>query len=395
MKREHTTHELYIQSLTIDWIRFPLIILVIVHHVEDRIIPQLSNFNLFDIDLLHFTGDDFYHILRMLFDTIKGICNPGFFLIAGYLFFLNVKTWDKGEYIGKLKKRLYTLLIPYILWNIIEILSKPILIICRRLYSGNFDWQCIPDYFQKIHDKGVLSIFWNYYTWGETRVNILGWSTPSFGPISSPMWFLQTLICLSIITPLIYLVVRYLKIWGIIVLGLLYFTGIWFSVPGFGISSIFFFTLGAYFGINKKNMVFEFRRLKFLIFPLSAITLIISIIFKYGAIVRYNYAVGLFTLTATLSLVIIGSYWVERAKYKPNKPLTQAVFFIYASHSSLLVLFGVGIIYSLITLQSQVWYILTIGYFIVPIATAYLCFLGYLILKKIMPPVAKILAGNR
>lgn len=384
-----------IQQQTIDRLRFPLVIFVIMYHVLDRIVPDLAGFNLFDIRLASFTGDDFYHIFRVFFDTVRAICNPCFFFLSGYLFFLNVKVWNKDTYVAKLKKRVFTLLIPYLLWNVIATFTMPVSLIAGRIFKQDGDWDRIAEYFLEIRDKGIWNIFWNFNTWAETNKNILGTPTPSFGPMSVPMWFLQTLICLSIITPLIYLLVRYLKIVGVILVGILAYTGIWFSVPGFGITPIFYFTLGAYFGINKKNMVFELRRLRFIIVPFTIVSFLAKVYFDYSGTVDFNYAKNLFILGGTLSMIILCSYIVEMKHGKPNKTLSNAVFFIYASHSPLLVVSGVSVIYEYITLHSKAWYVLTIGYIVVPIVTAYLCYAGYLILKKIMPPVAKLLAGCR
>lgn len=384
-----------IQEQTIDRLRFPLAIFVIMHHVLDKVIPVLTDFNLFDIRLAHFTGDDFYHIFRVFFDTVRGICNPGFFLLSGYLFFKNVKVWNKDTYIAKLKKRVFTYLIPYLLWNVIATFTIPIQLIAGRIIKQDGDWNRIAEYFLEIHDKGVWNIFWHFNTWGETNINILGHSAPRLGPMSIPMWFLQTLICLSIITPLIYLLIRYLKIWGVVLLGVLAYTGIWFLVPGFGIEPIFYFTLGAYFGINKKNMVFELRHLRFIIVPFTIVSFIAKVYFDYSGTVDFNYAKSLFILGATLSMVILCSYIVETKHGKPNKALSNACFFIYASHSPLLIVSGVSVLYEYATFHSKAWYVLTIGYIAVPVITAYLCYAGYLILKKICNPVAKLLAGYR
>jgi hypothetical protein len=373
----------------------PLILMVIAIHMDYNIEPDMVGFTFSQIDFSSFSGIDFYHIFRMIFDTIRGICNPGFFLISGYLFFLNVTVWNKHTYAGKLKKRLFTLFIPYVLWNTIAALTTPISLIGGRIVKQDGDLGRIPEYFQSILDKGILNIYWHFNTWNETNINILGWNTPSLGPVSIPMWFLQTLICLSIITPLIYLIVRYLRVWGLVVLGALCFTGIWFSFPGFGISPIFYFTLGAYFSINKRNMIFDFRKYRYPIFAVAIISFAGSIFFRYGLNTAFNYCSGLATLSATLSLFIAGSYLVEKNKVRANKKFSSSIFFIYASHTVLLVVAVVGVIFEYVTFHSQAWYFLLLGYIAVPVVTMYLCYAGYLILKKIMPPVAKVLSGSR
>ncbi len=384
-----------IQSQTIDWIRFPFIILVVVHHVGDRVAPALPNFNLFDISLLHLTGDDFYHLFRAFFDTVKGICNPGFFLISGYFFFFNVAQWDATAYIDKLRKRVFTLLIPYLLWNLIAACTRPLSLFLGDRMLAREGQGRLPEYFQSIADKGFLNIFWNFTLWDESNVNILGWSMPSSGPVCIPLWFLQTLICLSIAAPAVYFVVRRMGAPGVCVLAVLCFTGIWFSVPGFAISSIFYFTLGAYFGINRKNMVHEFRRRRVALFSIAVLALIASICFEYGRLGVFNYAKGVFMLAATLSAVVIASYLVEKRIVRPSRSFSNSVFFIYASHSALLVVTAVGVLYEMLTFHSKAWHALTIGYIAIPVITVYLCYAAHLVLRWVLPSVSRTLSGNR
>ena len=48
---------------------------------------------------------------------ITRIAVPLFFLISGYLFFLNIKG-APGEFISKFKKRLKTIVLPYLFWSV-------------------------------------------------------------------------------------------------------------------------------------------------------------------------------------------------------------------------------------------------------------------------------------
>lgn len=57
--------------------------------------------------------------IRILNDGILDIAVPGFFFISGYLYFRNFSIKSYGSV---LKKKVHTLLIPYILWNLIGFL---------------------------------------------------------------------------------------------------------------------------------------------------------------------------------------------------------------------------------------------------------------------------------
>ena len=48
----------------------------------------------------------------------KGVAIPMFFAISGYLFFYGTEQNGKNAIYRKIYKRVYTLLVPYVLWNI-------------------------------------------------------------------------------------------------------------------------------------------------------------------------------------------------------------------------------------------------------------------------------------
>ena len=102
-----------IQSKTIEWLRFFCIgAVVLLHSVGNPL-----------------EGKDFisyrygpYDAIRILFS--EGLCwvaVPIFFLISGYLFFVKLEEWRTDVWVDKLKRRVKTLLIPYLLCNTIAI----------------------------------------------------------------------------------------------------------------------------------------------------------------------------------------------------------------------------------------------------------------------------------
>jgi hypothetical protein len=270
------------------------------------------------------------------------------------------------------------------------VLIRPLVILGGRIIKRDGDWGRFSLFFKELLDKGIWNIFWHYNTWG-TGTNILGWLRPSMGPFNVPMWFLQTLIVLSLLTPVIYLICKYLKLYGVILLGLLYYTGIWISVPGLSVAAFFFFTLGAYFGIYKQNLVSEFRKAKIIWYIISVVTLIPSV--YYNGLRTYDYFQPVFILATVISAVNIVSHLIEKNKLKVNHTLAQATFFVYAIHT-VLVLSIVRLIFDAI-FKSQGALLLTIKYFTVPAATASVCVLIYCVMKKITPRTLGMLSGNR
>lgn len=139
------------------------------------------------------------------------ICVPLFFAISGYLFFLNAPRKPEVKWFGsKLKKRVFSLLLPYLIANAVAFLCYWSVIRFKPDWIAGFlgdNW------------KDPLFVLWT-------------------GPINMSLWFIRELIIVSILSPLVWLIVRYTKYWGVLALGLLWFFGK-------GPAPIFFFSLGA------------------------------------------------------------------------------------------------------------------------------------------------------
>lgn len=115
-----------LQSQTFMWLRFPLALLVLLIHVN----PQ--NKDIFTpiqtIDVSHITVANIYSIIGRIGFYFSLVAVPFFFFTSGYFFFYKVREWNVSCYKNKIRKRLKTLLVPYLLWNILAlclvILSK-------------------------------------------------------------------------------------------------------------------------------------------------------------------------------------------------------------------------------------------------------------------------------
>ena len=74
-------------------------------------------------------GDEKNEIMQSCYGNIlyfiqEAICRsavPVFFIISGYLFFQNITEFKKEAYSSKVKSRIRTLFIPYLLWNLIAL----------------------------------------------------------------------------------------------------------------------------------------------------------------------------------------------------------------------------------------------------------------------------------
>ena len=97
------------ERLSIDNMKFFLMLLVVILHTTAATYPYLH------------APDQSYGLMLHYLNTLTLIAVPGFFFISGYLFHGEESLTFKA-YTGKLKSRFRTLLIPYVVWNIIVLM---------------------------------------------------------------------------------------------------------------------------------------------------------------------------------------------------------------------------------------------------------------------------------
>lgn len=148
------------------------------------------------------------------------ICVPLFFVLSGYLFFRN--TPDRADvkfFADKWKKRVFSLLIPYLIANCVAFACYwAAYRFVPEMMSGFFgdDW------------KNPLFVFWT-------------------GPVNMSLWFIRDLIIACITAPLIWLLVRYTRIWGVIALA-----AVWIWLGGSPWYNLWF-TIGAWAAVCQGD----------------------------------------------------------------------------------------------------------------------------------------------
>ena len=195
------------------WYNFILCMLVVLIHSENTdaffdAVPVLNQLEAF------------------LVQKIAQIAIGGFFLCSGYLFYRNF-SWNKlGE---KWKKRFKSIVIPYVLWNVLY-------------YLINYMITKIP-FLSSLYPKTVT------FSWNELV------QAAFFYKYNAEFWFIQCLIVYICICPLIYLLIRN-KWTGIAAIAcVLLLTGDQIMFPykeliSHMINWLFLYMIGAYAGIH-------------------------------------------------------------------------------------------------------------------------------------------------
>ena len=255
-------------------VRLPLIILVTYAHSYGAIREGYS---------LLASAWDAYEILKILVSqTLVKVAVPAFFVMSGYLFFANVEKFTKEVYWQKLRRRIKTLLIPYIIWNLLMV--------------------------AKLRDISL-----------DTFLT----------PANMPLWFLRDLMIVSLATPIIYIGVRKLGWWIVAILMPIYVTGIWAIQPDVNPYGVCFFTFGAVLSIKKRDLM---ETCGIFVIPacVLSVVLMIAMIVSYGSEV-YMGLMLMFRLTSVVAL--FGLAGIAHCGQSPMCDFgADASYFVYLAH---------------------------------------------------------------
>lgn len=339
------------KNLAIDALRLPLIILVVFIHMN----PTFNSVGYWGLTI----------------NTIAQVAVPCFFVIAGY-FFVGNKPLTLEMYKVKLKKRVVTLLIPYLLWNLVPSL----VLIGGNLFSIVFRGKSTEDLMTFLTD------LWNDGVWH------LWWDKVNGMPSDSPLWFLRDLIVMCVLAPVFYYLI---KKWGkftIAVWFLLYMLlpASWKNLPGISLTAIFFFNIGLYLKFNGINLVSKSGKYHSFCVVTAFILLALIVLFKYQ-----GYLYSLFIAIGTLSsFVFIG--WAKPSVVKCLAKFSPTIFFVYAIHQTF-VLAYMGKMVGKLLPDSYVGDVLV--YLTVPFITTAVCIVIYYLLKLVSPRFLRVLCGGR
>jgi len=358
-----------LQSKVINFLRFPLIVgVVLVHNHTSGLTVRGVEMGMNSSDL-----PVFYYSCELFSEVIGRIASPLFFFMSGFLFFLNVKKMTGQVYKSKLHARMKTLLIPFLLWNT----AAAIFFFTVRRF-GIFTSPQPPFNFQYFIDN-----FWG-------KINEQG---TAFFPVAYQFWFIRDLMVVVLLTPLIYFLVKYAKVSIVVILGILWFFAFWFmpEPAGFRIVSLFSFTAGAYFGINKRNLLDDFGKIRNLSFILYPIIVLVDLFTKESSFQPYIHKAGL-----VIGIVFCFNFVAllfEKKIIKPTPFLTTASFFVFAIHDPFLLMNVQKISFLIFKPESD--FLMTSLYFINVIIVVLSALFIYWVLRKFLPRFTAVITGGR
>lgn len=344
------------------------------------------------VDLLRFpliAGVVFIHApvgvlsLKTSFEILTSLCVPLYFMISGYFFFYR-KNFDMQVYRRNIGKRVSTLLIPYLLWNLIALLL----------------WQlrCMVNIGHMMLDaKFVVCSFWAATFDGA-----------SSSPIDYPLWFVRDLMVMCLLSPVIYFALRRGRTLWLFVTGILWFFDFNSRIPGFSSVAMFFFSVGAYLSIYGVDpLKIPYKKILYVAWAVSAagflatwdcsvgqifknlniLTGIPAVLTACAALLSGKmHHINLFVKPKTIEFARITEARNERTKF--NEFLNNSAFFIFAFHA--LIIKNISSCINSVAPLSP-----AVEFFVIPSVTIVVCLCCYAIARKCCPRVVNILTGNR
>lgn len=271
---------------------------------------------------------------------------PLFYFISGYLFFQNYNN-TLIEYKNKLSKRIYSLLIPYFLWNFIAYIVYVFIT-------------------HEMNLSQILESFWSVSNKEGTS------------PADGPLWFIRNLMIYSILSPFIYILnsKKYLSWFSpfLLLCWLLNLSGVNKGI----ITGFIFFNIGSWFAIYKidKFLKKPSKTLALIAFSFWAICSFIELLWLHD--IRYHKFVILIGFVMFYSLPVI-------CKSNKYEKLVGYSFFLYCVHEIVIKVYQkIGL-----DLIDKAGYF----FFTLLVILTSMC-LGYVI-KQVSPSIFKLLAGAR
>lgn len=339
----------------IDLLRFPLAAVVVFVHVYTGgfwLDGEQSGFDAYE--LTRWVG-----LVRNAF--IKGQSVPIYFFMAGYVFFLGGGL-DRDRYLGKMRRRVHSLLIPFVVWNALA-------------------W--ILAWYAGVNESLDFSQVWHK-----------GWFPPDVS-----LWFVGVLMLVAVTTPALWWALRR---WGEAVpavLGL-----VWLAMGGLGWTLMrqitcgyVFFSLGGWLSIGGRDVVQEFARVRWA--STVAYLCLGALLLWHSATERWmwlwhgwEYMKSL-RLIAGVPFAFNLALMVARRCPRPAVNVwSKSAFFVYAAHG--LVIYSVMRALALVIVPRSGLAALVLMFSTVGVTVLGLVGL-YAAMRRLTPGLLRVLSGGR
>lgn len=303
------------------------------------------NMQAFGIDSF---GTSYVAITENGVSKLTEVAVPYFFMVSGYFFFRSTY-YGKGEYVGMLRKKLHTLFVPFVFWNIVGIVPS---MLARQFVVEDSPWR---------YGLQLLHSDW-----------------------SGVLWYVRDIMTMMVLVPVYSWIFVLNKKWLYGIAFLLLFMN-WLPVDCSWVSSegMLLFFLG---GVLQKCNVNLNKSFPKMVLAMMSIAWFISCFAfpRYWPIHRYNTLLGILVLWQLCNYlpVKLSSWMLGASAYS---------FFIYVVHAD--ILRPIKVMVAKFCFGNEV--VAMSVYFALPIVTVAIALVLGKALNKKIPVVFNIMMGGR
>ncbi len=336
-------------SQTCSFLRLPLMVLVVLIHVRYDVLITLpkSSFS--------------YSVVFFFSQVISRVAVPSFFLISGYYFFFDVgkkHDFSLQDYKTKLLKRIYSLLIPYLIWNILYCIIKSMVL-----------------------NKNVFQLLLHIFDFPM--------------PVAIQFWYIRDLMILCLISPIVYILIKRLGLFFIQFLLIIWVINFEIVLD----TSLTFFSIGAYFSINRKDIVLLLKKVRPYIYMVALFFCVSDMIFNLVPTNTIHVAENVYPIHRLfiLSGIIALFCWASSVVGKKDKTISKYnassfVFLLFALHPLATPYIFTPLLVKILGKENTP---LLLAYFLPIILSILVTYLLYLLMNKYFKGLLSILVGKR
>lgn len=282
-----------------------------------------------------------------------------FFFISGYLFFAGGEM-TRRRYLDKVNKRVYTLFVPFVLWNLLMVAYEAL-----PFMPG------LHEHFPMLQGKEFEMTLTEFVC----GMGIYGY------PHNANLWFIRELMCFVLLVPLLLPLIRRRAVWLVTALAVFSLLAPLTDVPylrdvSWGLT---FFAAGACLAVGKVDFSRVVKGRGMIAFSLFLMLGVAYLCFVDGHPYVAEVVKFLSLPLLIVSAVALASWLAEKKGMRANKFLMSATFFVFAFHPMLLT-------------HMSVW----LNRIVRPETDAAITlthFVGYLLLFPVMLLIYKLLAA--
>lgn len=303
----------------------------------------------YNVDVYELTGA--FAVFEYFVTSLARFAVPTFFAISGYLFF---RGYELKDTLGKWRRRIFTLLIPFLIWNVI----------------GYF-YHILPSYIPALAVHINHTMPFSLKEFFETL--IMGYGAN---------WYLRCLILFVLLSPLLYFLIKNRYV-GILILTACFVLGVFYN--NYFLYGTYYF-YGAYWAMQGQSIIEKRYRLPLKIVAAGSLVAISAIFTIFSS--SLPFFIYAFLLLLGISLVWIASDFFAISGKVPA--YLNISFFLYVAHQYLLEILEKGVY----LLLGKTFYGAVIDYFVAPILTVAILTAVAMLLRR-CKPLWRALAGGR